>query len=208
VFNNNLPVSSLFCKILLLSLPHCLPACIRCPFCSSAFCGLCAIPIQSIFCFLSISAAAPPLYFLTHPLLHLNNNNLITSLCRVLIAYVHLVHAMYRMPLPAHIAFISSTYRVLCLIIMVTLQLVWRFAHAFNITGCHADIPQPLWQSRLFVFSVLDELILYVFSYRLQSPSICQSPVSTILNPVEDALRLFNFFGDHTHSSGRDHHLF
>jgi hypothetical protein len=74
-------------------------------------------------------------------------------------------------------------------------------SHAFNITGCHAEIPQPLWQSRLFIFSVLDELILSVFSYRLQSPSICQSPVSIILNPLEDALRLFIFFGDHTQSS-------
>jgi hypothetical protein len=160
VFNNSLPVSSLFCKILLLSLPHCLPACIHCPFCSSAFCALCAIPIQCTFCFLSISAAAPPLYFFTHALLHLSNNNLITSLSRVLIASVHLVHAMYTMPLPAHTALISSTSRVLCLIIMVTLQLLWRFSHAFNITGCHAEIPQPLWQSRLFVFSGIVELIL------------------------------------------------
>jgi hypothetical protein len=45
VFNNNLPVSSLFCKISLLSLPHCLPTCIHCPFCSSAFCAPCAIPL-------------------------------------------------------------------------------------------------------------------------------------------------------------------
>jgi hypothetical protein len=145
VFNNSLPVSSLFYKILLLSLPYCLLACICCPFCSFAFCALCAIPIQCTFCFLSISAAAPPLYFFTHALLHLNNNHLITSLSRVLLASVHLVHAMYPMPLPAHTALISSTSRVLCLIIMVTLQLFWRFSHAFNITGCHAEIPQPLW---------------------------------------------------------------
>jgi hypothetical protein len=79
---------------------------------------------------------------------------------RVLIASVHLVHAMYPMPLPAHTALISSTSRVLCLIIMVTLQLLWRFAHAFSITGCHAEIPQPLWQSRLLVFSGIVELIL------------------------------------------------
>jgi hypothetical protein len=94
VFNNNLLVSSLFYKILLLSLPHCLPACIHYPFCSSTFCALCAIPIQCTFCFLSISATAPPLYFLTHVLLHLSNNNLITSLCRVIISSVHLVHAI------------------------------------------------------------------------------------------------------------------
>jgi hypothetical protein len=106
VFNNNLPVSSLFCKILLLSLPHCLPACIRSPFCSSAFCALCAIPIQCTFCFLSISAATPPLYFFTPALLHLNNNNFITSLCRVLIASVHLVHAICAMLL--HLFIVSA----------------------------------------------------------------------------------------------------
>jgi hypothetical protein len=108
---------------------------------------------------------------------------------------------MRAMPLHTHIVPMSSTTRVLSLIIIVTLQLLWQFSHAFNITGCHAEIPQPLWQSRLFIFSVLDELILSVFSYILQSPSICQSPVSIILNPLEDFLRLFIFFGDHTQSS-------
>jgi hypothetical protein len=150
----------MFCKIFLLSLPHCLPACIRCPFCSSAFFALCAILIQYTFCFLSISATAPPLYFFTHALLHLSNNNLITSLSHVLIASIHHVHAMYTVPLPAHTALISSTSQVLCLIIMVTLQLFWRFAHAFSITGCHAEIPQPLWQLILFFFSGIVELIL------------------------------------------------
>jgi hypothetical protein len=67
-----------------------------------------------------------------------------------------------RLPLHAHTAPISSTSRVLCLIIMVTLQLLWQFSHAFNITGCYAEIPQPLWQLRLFVFSVTVELILSV----------------------------------------------
>jgi hypothetical protein len=46
VFNNSLPVSSLFCKISLLSLPHCLPTCIHWPFCSPTFCSLCAIPFS------------------------------------------------------------------------------------------------------------------------------------------------------------------
>jgi hypothetical protein len=51
---------------------------------------------------------------------------------------------------------------VLCLIIIVTLQLLWQFSHAFSITGCYAEIPQPLWQLRLFVFSGIVELILSV----------------------------------------------
>jgi hypothetical protein len=108
VFNNNLPVSSLFYNILLLSLPHCLLACIHCPFYSSTFCALCVIPIQCTFCFLYILATAPPLYFLTHALLHLSNNQLITSLCRVLIAYVHLLHAICAMLL--HLFTMSAMY--------------------------------------------------------------------------------------------------
>jgi hypothetical protein len=96
VFNNSLPVSSLFCKILLLSLPHCLPASaahsVLLPF------VLCVpFPFNAPFVFLSISAVAPHLYFFTHPLLHLCNNHFITSLCRVLIASVHLVHAICTM---------------------------------------------------------------------------------------------------------------
>jgi hypothetical protein len=79
MFNNGLPVSSLFCKISLLCLPHCLPACIHCTFYSSSFCSLCAIPIQCTFSLLAISA--PALHLLLHTCItHCNNNNLITSL--------------------------------------------------------------------------------------------------------------------------------
>jgi hypothetical protein len=106
VFNNILLVLSLFCKILLLSLPHCLPACICYPFCSSTFFSLCAIPIQCTFFFLSISVVATPLYFFTPVLLHLSNNNIITSLCCVLIASMHLVHAICIMLL--HIFTVSA----------------------------------------------------------------------------------------------------
>jgi hypothetical protein len=101
MFNNSLPDSSLFCCISLLCLPHCLPAHRTCTVCSSAFYALCAIPLQCTFCLLCISAAA------LHHLLYTsithnnnnhhnsnNNNNPISSLSRVLIASVHLVHAM------------------------------------------------------------------------------------------------------------------
>jgi hypothetical protein len=64
--------------------------------------------------------------------------------------------------LHTHTVPIFSTSRVLCLILMVTLQLLWPFSHAFSITGCYAEIPQPLWQLRLFVFSVIVELIFSV----------------------------------------------
>jgi hypothetical protein len=64
MFNNNLPISSLFCKISLLCLPHCLPAHIHFPLYSSAFCALCILPIQCTFFILSLSATA--LHLLLH----------------------------------------------------------------------------------------------------------------------------------------------
>jgi hypothetical protein len=90
------------------------------------------------------------------------NHNLISSLHCVLIVSVHLVHAMCALDSASHSVPISSTSQVLYLILIVTLHLLWPFSHAFNITGCYAEIPQPLWQLRLFVFSVTVELILSV----------------------------------------------
>ena len=58
MFNNNLPVSSLFCKISLLHLPHSLPACIHFTFYSSSFFALYAIPIQCPFSLLAIPTPA------------------------------------------------------------------------------------------------------------------------------------------------------
>jgi hypothetical protein len=82
----------------------------------------------------------------------------LSSLYYVFIAFVHLVHAMRARPLHTHIAPISFTTQVLCLIIIVTLQLLWPFFHSFNITVYYAKIPQPLWQLRLFVFFVTVKL--------------------------------------------------
>jgi hypothetical protein len=70
---------------------------------------------------------------------------------------------------------ISSTSRVLCLII-TTLQLLWWFPPRVQHHWCSAEIPQPLWQLRLFVFSGIVELMPFCFSYRLQPSSSCQSP--------------------------------
>jgi hypothetical protein len=52
---------------------------------------------------------------------------LFSSLYHVYIAYVHLLHAIFTIPLHAHIALISSTSQVLCVIIIATLQLLWLF---------------------------------------------------------------------------------
>jgi hypothetical protein len=100
----------------------------------------------------------------------------ISSLFYILIVSVLLVHEIFTIPLHAHTAPISSTTQVFYLIIMVTLQLLWRFSHAFNITGCYAEIPQPLWQLRLFVFSGIVELIL---SVSVTAPTLIQLSISS-----------------------------
>jgi hypothetical protein len=135
MFNSGLPDSSLFCCISLLCLPHCLSAHITCIVCSSTFYALCAMSIHCTVPLLCYSAAALSSFF-SHespsPTITTtnsnNNNNPISSLYRVFIDSVHLVHAMFAMPLHADSAPLSSTSRVLCLIIIVTLQLLWWFA--------------------------------------------------------------------------------
>jgi hypothetical protein len=135
MFNNGLPDLSLFCCISLLCLPHCLSAHITCAVCSSAFYALCAMSIHCTVPLLCYSAAALSSFFThespsptTTTTNSYSNNNPISSLYRVFIASVHLVHAMFAMPLHADSASLSSTSRVLCLIIIVTLQLLWWFA--------------------------------------------------------------------------------
>ena len=115
----------------------------------------------------------------------------------IYIASVHIVHAISAIPLHAHTAPISSTSRVLCLIIMVTLQLLWQFSHAFSITGCYVEIPQPLWQLRLFVFSVKVELTFFVLVTG-SIPSSCQSPPRVVFIPLADSMWLFCSSGNHT----------
>jgi hypothetical protein len=134
MFNNGLPDLSLFCCISLLCLPHCLSAHITCSVCSSAFYALCAMSIHCTVPLLCCSAAALSSFFThespsptTTTTNSYSNNNPISSLYRVFIASVHLVHAMFAMPLHADSAPLSSTSRVLCLIIIVTLQLLWWF---------------------------------------------------------------------------------
>ena len=148
MFNNGLPVLSLFCCISLLCLPHCLSAHITCAIWSSAFYALCAISILCTVHLLCYSAVALSSFFTPEsPLLTTitttsnSNNNLFSSLYRIYVSYVHLVHAIFPIPLHAHPTLISSTSQVFCMIIIVTLQLLWLFSHAFNITRCYAEIP-------------------------------------------------------------------
>jgi hypothetical protein len=119
MFNNNLPVSSLFCKISLLCLPHCHPARIPCTFCSSLFCTLYAIPLQCTICLLCLSAAA--LHLLLCTCITPNNNN--TNLFFVPHSYTPCASCACCL---SH-GSASSTCRVLCLFIMATLQLLCWF---------------------------------------------------------------------------------
>jgi hypothetical protein len=152
MFNNGLPDSSLFCCILLLCLPHCLPAHMTCAVCSSAFYALCTISIQCNIPLLCdfYSCTLPPCFTHESPSTTTTtnsnrNSNRFSSLYRVYIASVHLVHAIFAIPLHAHTGPISSTSQVLCVIIIATLRLLWQFNRPFSITGCYAEIPQPLW---------------------------------------------------------------
>jgi hypothetical protein len=79
----------------------------------------------------------------------------------------------------------------------MTSQLLWQFSHVFNITGCHAEIPQPLWQSRLFVFSGIVELILSASVTNFNAHPLV-SPSKNHLHSLEEAWRLFSSSGDHT----------
>jgi hypothetical protein len=134
MFNNGLPDSSMLCCISLLCLPHCLSAHITCIVCSSAFYAICTMSIHYTVPLLCNSTDALSSFF-THespsPTTTTensnHNNNHFSSLYHVCIAYVHLVHAIFTIPLHAHTVPISSTSQVLCVIIIVTLQLLWQF---------------------------------------------------------------------------------
>jgi hypothetical protein len=128
MFNDGLLDFSLFCCISLLCLLHCLSSHITCAVCSSAFYALCAMSIHCTVSLLFYSAVALS-YFFTHkspspttttPNSYINDNP-ISSLYLAFIASAHLVHAMFAMPLHADSMPLSSTSRVLCLIIIVTL---------------------------------------------------------------------------------------
>jgi hypothetical protein len=135
MFNNGLPDLSLFRCISLLCLPHFLSAHITCTVCSSTFYALCTMSIHCTVPLLFYSAASLSSFFThespsptTTTTNSYSNNNPISSLYHVFIASMHLVHAVFTMPLHADSAPLSSTSQVLCLIIIVTLQLLWWFA--------------------------------------------------------------------------------
>jgi hypothetical protein len=132
MFNNGLPDLSLFCCISLLCLPHCLSSHITCIVCSFIFYALWTVSIHCTAPLLCYSAAALSSFF-THELLSPttttpnsysnSNNNLFFS---VLCIYSLCAPCAYNVcnPLHADSVSLSSTSRVFCLIIIVTLQLL------------------------------------------------------------------------------------
>jgi hypothetical protein len=94
VFNNSLPVSSLFCKISLLYLPHCFPARIHCTF--LFFCLLCFLHHSlSMHLLFSIHFSCCTLLLLHTSIPHKYNNNhpllsfaSLYSLCILCMPYV------------------------------------------------------------------------------------------------------------------------
>jgi hypothetical protein len=109
----------------------------------------------------------------------------LSSLFYILIVSVQLVHAF-------------SPCRVLCLIIIATLQLLWQLDPCVH----HHWV---LSRDSLAYLTVETLCLLYqsranplCCSYRLQHSSICQPPLRIIFIRLEDASSLFIFSGDHT----------
>jgi hypothetical protein len=126
---------------------HC-SAASRCSFCHTAFlpislalsvllrfilCAPCPFTAQFLFRSIQLLHNLPSSrmnhfpHQQTPPLEQQQQQHPISSLYHVFIASVHLVHAVFAMPLHADSAPLSSTSRVLCLIIIVILQLLWWF---------------------------------------------------------------------------------
>jgi hypothetical protein len=142
----------------------------------------------------------------------------ISSLFCVFILSVHLLHPPCTMPLyalqcamvlflglfiatPLFLCFARSSINTLSLFCMFTSCRVSFWVpqffggySAFIITGCYSLASLGVETLRLLYHSRAHPLCC---SYRLQRSSICQSPLSTVFIPLEDALRLFIFSGDH-----------
>jgi hypothetical protein len=163
------------CSVYLIAFLHTSLALFVLPF--FMLCAPCPFTAQFLFCPIQL-LHSPPSSHMNH--LHQqqpqqtpnSDSNRFSSLCRVYIAYVHLLHAIFAI-LHAHTTPISSTSQVLCVIIITTLRLLWQFKRAFGITGCYTEIPQPLWQFETLRLLCDSRTHLLCFSYRPQCPSNC-----------------------------------
>jgi hypothetical protein len=83
---------------------------------------------------------------------------LISSLFNILIVSIVFVHEIFTMPLHDHSVSYSSTTQVLCLIIIMTLQLLWSFTTRSASLYVILRFVSLSGSLRLFVFSVTVEL--------------------------------------------------
>jgi hypothetical protein len=190
VFNNNLPVSSLFCKISLLSLPHCLPARIHYTFCSSASCAFCTIPISMhLLSSVHFSCCTPPPSSHMHHSQH--NNNPISSLFHILILPVHLVHSLYAVVLHGlHVECSAcSSWQLFSFSVCST--------HLSIITGCHTEIPSHHQQSRFFIFCSSRAQLSVAVNGSNALPAVNRLHEQSFLL-LADAFRLFTSSVNHT----------
>jgi hypothetical protein len=168
MFINDLPVSSLFCYTTLLCLPHCLHAhlltlsilipfmlCVPCPFNAPfLFCAFQQLHSTSFYTLESCSTAQP-----------------ISSLFCIHIVSLNLVHAI------SSCLCMLSPSRVLYLIIMPTLQFLWKLntcIHHHWVLFSDSFTSPAVETLRLLCYSRAQPLYC---SYKIQHPSICQSPL-------------------------------
>ena len=158
-----------------------------CPVCINVFCTHLSLPVLLPF-MLSVPYPfnATFLYYeflllrsasLHTPwiLLHSDNKH-ISSLFNILIVSIVFVHAIFAMPLHAHSVPNSSTTWVLCLIIIVTLQLLCSFSTRSTSLYVILRFLSLSSSLRLFVFSVTVELTFSVLVTSFKCSSSYKSP--------------------------------
>ena len=95
-------------------------------------CAPCPFTAQFLFCAIQLLHSPPSSHMnylhQQQPQQSPTATTTISSLYRVFIDFVYLVHAMFAMPLHADFVSLSSTSRVIYLIIIVTLHLLWWFS--------------------------------------------------------------------------------
>jgi hypothetical protein len=189
---------------------HCIP----CPFTAPFLCcallllrshffftclfHITTIPFSSFFCIFIISV------LLVHPLCSF----LLHALLTTNVHHIGVFTATFAIPLPHSCAphYVSVLHLLLLLSALPghhgNSSTSLGVSHASIITGCYTEISHLLWQLRLFVFSIIDELILWKKpsivsnSYTLEcnsSPPILFKFIYTICNTP--TIIIFKNFG-------------
>jgi len=170
------------------SLSHRLAAPMPCAFYASSFYSLCVMSIQCTIPLLCIPAATHSSFYVPESL---STTATISSLFCIHTVSMHLVHAL------SPCFCMLSPCRVLCLIIIATLQLLWKLnpcIHHYWVL-CRDSFASPTVETlHLLCYSQAQPLCC---SYRFQRSSICQSPLWPVFIPLADSLRLFSSSGNY-----------